>query len=261
MGYDDIRYAVDAGIATITLDRPDVYNAFRRETVLELNDAIRTAEADDGVYAMVLTGAGDGFCAGADTTDMPDWDEESPEEYGAYLWLIQRVVNNLRTAATPSVAAVNGPGIGAGCDFALACDLRVMGPDGLLREGFVNIGLIPGDGGAWLLPRLVGEAKAREYLLTGRDITPEDAVEMGLAVEEADDALAGATDLAAEIRDKPALAVQRTNQLVDPTRSFEDYCALAAEYQWECVIDEEHQEAVAAFNEGREPDYGRSYDD
>jgi len=260
MDYEDVQYGTDRGVATVTIDRPDVYNAFRRETVLELNDAVRTAEADDGVYAMVLTGAGDGFCAGADTTDMPDWDERSPEEYGAYLWLIQRVVANLRGAATPSVAAVNGPGIGAGCDFALACDLRVMGADGLLREGFVNIGLVPGDGGAWLLPRLVGEATAREYLLTGRDITPEDAVEMGLAVEQSGDALAAARALAREIRDNPATAVQRTNQLVDPDRSFEDYCALAAQYQWECVTDPEHQEAVAAFNEGRDPDYDRSYD-
>lgn len=259
MPYEHLDYAVEEGIATITLDRPEVYNAFNRPMVIEINEAIRTAEADDGVYAMVLTGAGDGFCAGADTTDMRDWDDATEEEYGAYLWMVQRVVANLRGASTPSVAAVNGPGVGAGCDFALACDLRVMAPESLLREGFVNIGLIPGDGGAWLLPRLVGESKAREYLLTGRDITPEDAVDIGLAVEEAEDTLDTARELAAEIRDKPAVAVRRTNDLVDPQRSFEDYCALACAYQWECVTDAEHDEAVAAFNEGREPDYGRSY--
>ena len=181
MPYEHLDYAVEAGVATITLDRPEVYNAFNRAMVLEINEAVRAAEADDAVYALVLTGAGDGFCAGADTMDMRDWDDATEEEYGAYLWMVQRVVANLRGASTPSVAAVNGPGVGAGCDFALACDLRVMAPDSLLREGFVNIGLIPGDGGAWLLPRLVGESKAREYLLTGRDITPEDAVDIGLA--------------------------------------------------------------------------------
>ena len=260
MPYEHLDYAVEEGIATITLDRPEVYNAFNRPMVIEINEAVRAAEADDGVYAMVLTGAGDGFCAGADTTDMRDWDDATEEEYGAYLWMVQRVVANLRGASTPSVAAVNGPGVGAGCDFALACDLRVMAPESLLREGFVNIGLIPGDGGAWLLPRLVGESKAREYLLTGRDITPEDAVDIVLAVEEAEDTLGAARGLAAEIRDKPAVAVRRTNDLVDPQRTFEDYCALACEYQWECVTDAEHDEAVAAFNEGREPDYGRSYE-
>ncbi len=258
--YEDVSYGVTDGIATITIERPDVYNAFTRNTVLELNDAARTAEADEDVYAVVLTGAGKGFCSGADTTEMPDWDEQSPEEYGAFLWLIQQFVWNMRTMATPSIAAVNGPAIGAGCDFALACDLRVVGEEGVMREGFVNVGLVPGDGGAWLLPRLVGESKAREYLLTGRDITPEDAVDIGLAVERADDALSAAGDLAAEIRDKPATAVQHTNRLVDPQQSFDEYCRKAAEYQWDCVVDDEHKEAVAAFNEGREPAFDRSYE-
>lgn len=256
-GYADISYAVTGGIATITIERPDVYNAFTRETILELNEAARTAEADTDVYAVVLTGAGAGFCSGADTTEMPEWDAQSPEEYGAFLWLIQQFVRRLRTMATPSVAAVNGPAIGAGCDFALACDLRVVGEDGLMREGFVNVGLVPGDGGGWLLPRLIGESKAREYLLTGRDITPADAVDIGLAVEVADDALAAAGELAAEIREKPATAVRYTNRLIDPQRSFDEYCREAAAFQWECVCDPEHEEAVTAFNEGREPAYDR----
>jgi len=255
--YADVRYAVADGIATITLDRPEVYNAFTGDTVLELVDAVRTAEEDPDVYAMVLTGAGDGFCSGADVSGMPDWDDQSPEEYGAFLWTVQRVVATLRRAATPSVAAVNGPAVGAGCDFALACDLRVVGPAGGLREGFVNVGLVPGDGGAWLLPRLVGESKAREYLLTGRDIDPDEAVDVGLAVERADDALAAARDLAAEIRDKPATAVQHTNRLVDPEQGFEAYCERATRYQWDCVTDPEHHEAVAAFEEGREPSFDR----
>lgn len=259
--YDDVSYAVADGIATITIQRPDVYNAFTRNTVLELNDAVRTAETDESVYAVVLTGTGKGFCSGADTTEMPNWDEQSPEEYGAFLWLIQQFVWNLRTMATPSVAAVNGPAIGAGCDFALACDLRIVGDEGVMREGFVNVGLVPGDGGAWLLPRLIGESKAREYLLTGRDIAPEDAVDIGLAVERADDALSAAVDLAAEIRDKPATAVQHTNRLVDPQQSFDEYCRKAAQYQWECVVDDEHKEAVAAFNEGRKPEYDRTDDE
>jgi enoyl-CoA hydratase/carnithine racemase len=257
--YDDVIYGTEEGIATITIDRPEAYNAFTRTTIFELNDAIRRAENDDGVYAMVVTGAGDGFCSGADVTRMPDWEEMGVEEYAGYLWGVQNVVRQLRAAATPSVAAVNGPAIGAGCDFALACDVRVVGPDAILREGFVRVGLVPGDGGAWLLPRLVGEAKAKEYLLTGRDITPADAVEMGLAVEEADPALEGALDLAAEVRDLPALAVQHTNRLTDPDQSFAEYCERAIEYQWDCVTDPEHQEAVAAFGENREPDFDRDY--
>lgn len=257
--YDDVTYDKGEGIATITIDRPEVYNAFTRETILELNEAIRRAREDDGVYAIVLTGAGDGFCAGADVTSMPEWDEMPMEEYAGFLWAVQNVVRQLREAATPSVAAVNGPAVGAGCDFALACDVRIVGPEASLREGFVNVGLIPGDGGGWLLPRLIGEAKAKEYLLTGREITPDDAVELGLAAEEADDPLAGARAFAEELRDLPAQAVQHTNRLIDPEQSFEEYCERAITYQWDCVNDDEHAEAVAAFGEKREPDYGRDY--
>ncbi len=257
--YDDVAYEMEEGIATITIDRPDVYNAFTQETILELNEAIRRARGDDGVYAIVLTGAGNGFCAGADVTSMPDWKDMPMEEYAGFLWAVQNVVRQLREAATPSVAAVNGPAVGAGCDFALACDVRIVGPDASLREGFVNVGLIPGDGGGWLLPRLIGEAKAKEYLLTGREITPSDAVELGLAAEEAADPLAGAREFAEELRDLPAQAVQHTNRLIDPEQSFEEYCERAIAYQWDCVNDAEHTEAVAAFSEKRDPDYDRDY--
>jgi len=258
----DVRYRTEAGLATITIDRPDSYNAFTRNTILELNEAIETAAEDDGVYVVVLTGAGDAFCAGADVTEMPDWSGQREEEYGGYLWAVQNVVRRLQRMAKPSIAAVNGPAIGAGCDFALACDLRTVGEDALMREGFVKVGLVPGDGGGWLLPRLIGEAKAKEYLLTGRDIGPEKAIDLGLAVEEsleADSALDAAEDLAAELLALPATAVRNTNRLVDAEQGFEDYCERAIAYQWECVTDPEHDEAVAAFNEGRDPEYDRDY--
>lgn len=258
--YDDIHYETDEGIATITIDRPDVLNAFREVTIAELNDALRRVKEDDAVYVTVLTGAEGGFCAGADVTEMPDWHEEmSKEEYAGYLWGVQNIVRQLRAMEKPSIAAVGGPAIGAGCDFALACDLRVVGPDALLREGFVRVGLIPGDGGGWLLPRLIGESKAKEYLLTGKDIDAEDAVDLGLAVESTPDPIESANELAAELLSLPAHAVRRTNALVDSEQSFEDYCERAIEYQWECVNDDEHHEAIAAFNEKRAPAYDREY--
>lgn len=257
--YEQVRYEADEGVATITIDRPEVKNAFTRTTILELNDALRRAAADDGVYVLVLTGADDGFCAGADVTDMPDWSDASEEEYAGYLWGVQNVVRRLRRMATPSIAAVGGPAIGAGCDFALACDVRIVGPGAVLREGFVRVGLVPGDGGGWLLPRLIGESKAKEYLLTGRDISPEEAVDLGLAVEIADDPVAAAGEFAEEILSLPALAVRHTNRLVDPEQGFEEYCERAIAYQWECINDPEHDEAVAAFREKREPAFDREY--
>jgi enoyl-CoA hydratase/carnithine racemase len=259
MTYEDIRYDAAEGIATITLDRPDVYNAFTPATIGELNDAIRRARSDEGVYVVVLTGAGDGFCSGADVTEMPDWSEMTKEEYAGFLWAVQNVVRQLRSTPEPTIAAVGGPAIGAGCDFALACDLRVVSEGAVLREGFVRVGLIPGDGGAWLLPRLVGESKAREYLLTGMDIDATEAVDVGLAVEAVEDPLARARSLADELLRLPATAVRNTNRLIDPTQSFEEYCERAIEFQWECVNDPEHAEAVAAFEAGREPEFDREY--
>ncbi len=257
--YEDIRYETGEGVATITIDRPEVKNAFTERTITELNSAIDRFREDDGVYVGILTGAEDGFCAGADVSTMPDWVESGREAYGEFLSEVQDVVTGLRNSPKPTIAAVSGPAIGAGCDFALACDLRVVGTDAVLREGFVRIGLVPADGGGWLLPRLIGEAKAREYLLTGRDITPEDAVELGLAMETAEDDLAAARDVAAELLELPARAVQRTNQLIDPEQSFETYGEKAIEYQWECVNDPEHEEAVAAFRDRRSPSYDRDY--
>jgi enoyl-CoA hydratase/carnithine racemase len=257
--YEDVRYETDAGIATITIDRPEAYNAFTKNTLVELNDAIGRATDDDAIYVVILTGAGDGFCAGADVTDMPDWSDLTKEEYAGYLWTVQNVVRRLRSTPKPTIAAVGGPAIGAGCDFALACDMRVIGEGGVLREGFVRVGLVPGDGGAWLLPRLIGESKAREYLLRGVDIPPEEAVEVGLAATVAEDPLDEARELAEELLSLPALAVRNTNRLVDPTMTFEDYCERAIEYQWECVNDPEHDEAVAAFREKRDPEFDREY--
>lgn len=256
---DDVQYELQDGIATITIDRPDVYNAFTQETIAELNLAIRDAHEDDAVYAIVLTGAGDAFCSGADVNSMPDWTEMTKEEYAGYLWSVQNVVRQLRSTPKPTAAAIDGPAVGAGADFALATDVRYISQDSLIREGFVRIGLIPGDGGGWLLPRLIGETKAREYLLTGKDILPEDAVDLGLAVEITEDPLAAAHDFAAEVRDLPATAVQLSKELIDPHQDFESYCERAIEYQWECVNDEEHWEATAAFTEDREPDYDRQY--
>lgn len=259
MEFEDVRYDVDGGIATVTIDRQEAYNAFTRNTVLELNERIRQAGNDDAAYVLVLTGAGDAFCAGADTTSMGGWEDMTVEEYGGYLWAVQNVVRQLRALSKPSIAAVGGPAIGAGCDFALACDLRTVDPDTLMREGFVRVGLVPGDGGGWLLPRLVGESTARKFLLTGRDIDAETAMDIGLAAERGEDALVTAHDLAAELLALPATAVRRTNDLIDAEQGFEAYCERAIAYQWECIADPEHEEAVAAFNEKREPNYDREY--
>lgn len=257
--FEDVEYETEQGVATITIDRPEVMNAFTHETVQELNDALRQAQENDGVYVVILTGAGNAFCAGADVKDMAGREHESLEAYAGHLWPVQNIVRQLRDMPKPSIAAVNGPAIGAGCDFALACSVRFMHPDAILREGFVRVGLVPGDGGGWLLPRLIGESKATEYLLTGRDISATDAEDLGLVVDVVEDSRTAARDFAEELLALPATAVKHTKRLIDPTATFEDYCERAIAYQWDCMEDPEHDEAIAAFNENRKPEYDREY--
>jgi len=257
---DGIIYEVIEGRAEITLNRPATYNAFDGDMLAALNERLLDAQADEDVYVILLTGHGAGFCSGADVSNMDGReDRENAATYGAHLWAVQYVNRQLLFGEKPTIAAVNGPAVGAGCDFALACDLRLMAEDAFLREQFVNIGLVPGDGGAWTLPRLIGESKAKEYLLTGRDITAADAEDLGLVVDvvPGDELVRVARGLANEIRDKPATAVRNTKALVDTKRSFAEYCAAAHEKQWECVTDPEHRAAVEAVADGRRPELDR----
>ena len=270
MEFDHVRYDLADGIAEIAIDRPEVLNAFDETTIEELIVAIETALDDDAAYVVLLTGTGRAFCAGADLTVADDRNREfesvessveARREYMDYAENVVDVVRLLHTGEKPTLAAVNGPALGAGSDFALACDLRVMAEDGVLREQFVNLGFVAADGGGWLLPRLVGDAKATEYLLTGRDIPAEEAVDVGLAVEVApsEEMLEVARELAAEIRDKPALGVRYTKALIRRDSSFEEYVTDGLAYQWEARNDPEQAEAVAAFVEDSEPLFDREY--
>jgi enoyl-CoA hydratase/carnithine racemase len=257
---DGIAYEVSEGRAEITLNRPATYKTFDGEMLAALNERLLDARADDDVYVILLTGRGDGFCSGTDVSNMDGRENrKNAATYGAHLGAVQYVNRQLLFGEKPTIAAVNGPSVGVGCDFALSCDLRVMAEDAFLREQFVNVGLIPGNGGAWTLPRLIGESKAKECLLTGRDITAADAEDLGLVVDVVpdDELMRTARELADEIREKPATAVRNTKALVDTTRSFAEYCAAAHEKQWECVTDPEHRAAVEAVGDGRRPELGR----
>lgn len=255
--HDHIDYSIERGIATITIDRPDVRNAFTRETIAELAAALEEAAASDAVHVVVLTGAGNAFCAGADVGDLPNWHERPKDEYVAYLREIQSVVTRLRTMAEPTIAAVTGPAAGAGCDLALACDVRVFDAEAFLRPGFSRIGLVPGDGGAWLLTKLLGEARAKEILLRGDDVTSERARELGLANEVSDAPREAAMEFADELLAHPIKATKRTKRLVHADGTFDAHCDLAVEYQWECLNDPEHIEALAAARAGEEPSFDR----
>lgn len=259
--YDFLSVDVTDGRAEIVLDRPDVLNAFHKEMVDELLVALYEANHDDSVYVILLTGAGRAFCAGADVGSFGEDGEQDRLRANERLRSVQAVVRELYAGEKPTVAAINGPALGAGADWALATDLRVMAEDAFIREQFVNIGLIPGDGGGWLLPRLVGEAKAKEWVLLGEDIGPEEAADTGLVTEvvDTDDVRDAGRDLANAIRDKPAPAVREAKALTGFDTSLEDYFQAAVESQWTARSHPEHDEAIAALNEDRDPDFDRPY--
>jgi enoyl-CoA hydratase/carnithine racemase len=260
MSYDDIDYTVEAGRAEITLDRPDVMNAYTEDTLVELNHAVEDALDDDGVYVILLTGAGRGFCTGRDLNAGTESDHLLSES--ERLGRVGMVMRQLYLGEKPSVAAVNGPAVGGGMELALACDFRVVSEDAFFRDGHVKTGFTPATGGAWILPRLVGEARAKRATLLGDDIDAETAVEWGMALEAVagDDLETRAREVADRLRDTPATALRESKGLFDPTiSSFDEHAHETLAARWECQDAPESAEGRAAVAEKREPDFDREY--
>ncbi|MFC6734007.1 enoyl-CoA hydratase/isomerase family protein [Haladaptatus sp. DYSN1] len=246
-------------VACVTYDRPDAMNAYNEALLRGAVEVFETLDANDEVRAIVLTGAGKGFCAGVDLNDMPLTPEMDFADYEAGLGLFQNVVRTLRSIETPVVAAVNGYALGAGCDTALACDFRVVGESGVIGETFIDVGFVPGDGGAFLLPRLIGEARAKELIFTGRKLQGEEVVAWDLAREcvEDDDLLDSAHAFARELASQPPVALGKSKRLVNESfdGDLEAAFTAATRAQRVCSQTFDHQEAVAAFQEKREPEF------
>lgn len=249
----NIDYAVVDGCAEITIDRPDVLNAFDEQTYGELEEAIEVALDDTSVYAIILTGRGRAFSAGRDLT-QPSPDTKAA--FKVYNSKARRGHERLYEGTKPTIAAVNGPALGAGCGYALCCDFRVMSHDAFLRDQHVNIGLTPGVVGK-LLSQLIGESQAKAYMLLGRDITARDAEELGLALRVVDpeEVVDAARELAQEVINKPVVGVRNTKELM--TDSPFGSVPNESERFWECIMDPEHEEAVAALQEDRDPRFDR----
>lgn len=261
--FTNIDYTVNEGIAEIILDRPAKLNALNEKLVSEFGDALADAQENDRVYSIIISGNGRGFCSGADVTDLERDDQKQDNDINER-WkrtTIQDIIQEIYHGEKPVIAAVNGPAVGAGCGIALASDLRVMAEEAFLRENFADIGLVPADGDGWFLKQLIGESKAKEYLLTSKDITPTEAENLGLIVQIADEdeVLNTARQLGVDIRDKPAKAVRETKNLITETSSFEQYIRRSRDAQRRVQSDSEHSEAIRAHRETREPEFGRNY--
>jgi 2-(1,2-epoxy-1,2-dihydrophenyl)acetyl-CoA isomerase len=170
------------GVGLIRLNRPEKMNAIGTLTRRQLGDAIKQAERDDTVRVVVLTGSGRAFCSGADVSEMTgEGGMRTPEDVGNVLRNeYMPMLTRLRTMPKPVIAAMNGPAVGIGASFALACDIRIATPEAYLMEAFVNIGLAPDGGVSWLLPRIAGTGIAYEMFFTGKPLAAADAHRLGV---------------------------------------------------------------------------------
>ena len=263
MSFTDLRYDLDGPVARITLDRPTARNAYSEAMVEDLVRAIDTAERDEAVRCIVLTGAGPAFSAGGDLKRMLHKDgmfAGGPAELRRrYVDGIQRIPRRLTLAEKPVIAAVNGPAIGAGLDLACMCDLRLAARGAQFGSTFVKVGLVPGDGGAYFLARTIGFPRALELMLTGRLLDADEAERIGLVhrVVAPDELLPAAHALALELAALPPLALRLTKRAAYRSHDLDVDAALelAATYQGVAQNTADHREAVVAMLGRRPPTF------
>jgi enoyl-CoA hydratase/carnithine racemase len=255
----------DGAILTVTLNLPEKRNPISDNDMVDaLCDAMEAADRDVGVRCVILTGAGSSFCSGGDVKQMaPDVgslrSSKSFETRRNYKYGIQRLPLLFQALEVPVIAAVNGPAIGAGCDLSCMCDIRIAGESAKFAESFVKLGIIPGDGGAWLLPRIIGFARAVELSLTGEMIDAKTALEIGLVshVVADVDLLTKAKEIATKITANPPHAVRMTKRLLreGQTADLKNILELSAAMQALAHATKDNDEAINAFVEKRKPEF------
>jgi 2-(1,2-epoxy-1,2-dihydrophenyl)acetyl-CoA isomerase len=240
-----VKVENEGAVGWIRLNRPEKMNAIGALTRKQLGEAIKQAERDDSVRVVVLTGSGRAFSSGADVTEMSNsGGMHTPEEVGdilrnEYMPMLVR----LRTMPKPVIAAMNGPAVGIGASFALACDIRIATPEAYLMEAFVNIGLAPDGGVSWLLPRLAGTGVAYEMFFTGKPLAAADAHRLGVI-----NRLVPAERLEEEVRDLANhLASQPPNAMAGAKRAVNN--ALSSTYEEAMEFESYLQEAQAGSQE------------
>lgn len=240
-----VKVEVEAGVGWIRLNRPEKMNAIGTLTRGQLADAIKQAERDEAIRVVVLTGSGRAFCSGADVTEMlGDGAMRTPEDVGnvlrnEYMPMLMR----LRTMPKPVIAAMNGPAVGIGASYALACDIRFATPEAYLLEAFINIGLAPDGGVSWLLPRLAGTGVAYEMFFTGKPLSAADAHRLGVVnrVVPHERLEEEVRELASHIASQPRQALAAAKRAVNH--------ALESSYEGALEFESYLQEAQAASPE------------
>lgn len=252
-------HAPEAGILVATLDRPDKYNALTLTSFPAMSAFFRDVSADRSVRAVILTGAGKGFCSGLDLEDAVTLSRYSANEYVSLQQVLGAVASDMRRCTTPIIAAVNGAAAGAGFSLALAADIRIASTAAKFNAAFIRIGLTGGDvGSSYLLPRIVGLGVATEILMTGRFVLPDEALRIGLvsSVVAPSDLMETAVATARSIAANSPLGVRLTKQVIQTNvdaPSIETALELESRNQTLAVGNADMKEALAAFLEKRAP--------
>lgn len=251
-------------IAILTLNQPKMRNSISEiEMVDEFISALDQIANNKDLRCLIITGAGSAFSSGGNIKHMLNkegmFEGEANDVRENYANVIQRIPQALFNLNLPTIAAVNGPAVGAGCDLAMYCDMRVASESAMFAESFIKVGIIPGDGGAWILPRIAGFARAAEMAFTGEAITAEQAYEWGMLnrLVKADALMDEAMALAQRIAKNPPQALRATKQLLRAGTSMplDSLLQMSAAIQANLHQTEDHLEAVSAMIEKREPDY------
>jgi enoyl-CoA hydratase/carnithine racemase len=264
MEFKEIIFSKTNHIAILTLNRPDIRNTISgSEIIKEIETACRLVNEDMTLKVLIITGADPSFSAGGNVKDMASktgmFSGTPAQLMENYRNNIQRIPLAVFDVAVPTIAAVNGPAIGAGCDLALMCDMRIASEKASFGETFLSIGLIPGDGGAYFLPRAVGMARACEMTFTGEVIDSQKALNYGLINKISPHAqlMDSALELAHKITSKPAEALRMTKRLlyIGQDTTLRQLLEQSAAYQALCHHTDDHMEALAAMFENRQPDF------
>ena len=253
-----ILVEINDGYHTITLNRPDRLNAFTETLHADLRAALSRAAQDNSCRAILLTGAGRGFCAGQDLNDRVMSSHDGPVDLGDTIdRLYNPLVRQIRALKMPVICAVNGVAAGAGANLAFACDLVLAGKSAKFIEVFCRIGLIPDCGGSWTVTRLIGEARAKAMMLTGAPISAEQAADWGLiwrVVEDAD-LMNEAQSLTANLAAGPTIGLALTKQAIQAAngQELDRHLDLERDLQRQAGRTPDYQEGVNAFLEKRTP--------
>lgn len=258
-----LKYEQEGAIVTLTMNQPETRNPLTGNTaVAEFVAACERITRDASVRAVIVTGAGSAFSAGGNVKDMRRFlgeDIEPAKIREEYRNGIQRLTLALYHLEVPTIAAVNGPAIGAGCDLACMCDMRIASEKASFAESFVKVGIIPGDGGAWLLPRVVGMSRAAEMAFTGEALNANEALACGLVsrVVAPEALLPEANRLAARITANPGRILRMTKRLLREGQNLplDALLEMSAAFQAIAHKTRQHAEAVNAFIEKRKPSF------